>query len=187
MSDYVISLDMDGVVYPFVETFNPLYMEKTGETLQFNTWLDFSSLPGEIITSIWRDPRLFLTGEPYPGAVNMVQGLLEIPGVEVFFVTSPGRDIDITVPSKWAWINRWFPNFPASHFVTTQRKQYFRASLMIEDYPTNIVSWLSYNPTSEAILIPHPWNEDRHAEMRNLGVNIMDLDRVLPYVYNSAD
>lgn len=187
MYDYVIALDMDGVLYPFPDAFNALYSEFTGERLIFDGWLDFSSLPGEAVSAVWNNPQLFLHAEPYEGAVDMVQGLMEIPSVALYIVTSPGRSIDITIPSKWQWLQHWMPFVPHDHFVTMTHKQYFRASMLIEDYASNVVSWLTYNPTGDTVLISRPWNESRQQELKNLGTEVMDLDKVLTHVYSIID
>lgn len=186
MNKYVIAVDMDGVLYPFVDAFNLLYKEATGEQVVFDGWLNFANLPGEIVNAIWRDPRLFQELEPYEEALDMMEGFATIPNVEAFIVTSPGREIDITIPAKWAWLQKWFPMVDARHFVTLQAKEYFKANLLIEDYPENILAWLVENPANDAIMIKRPWNEAKIAEVHNYGVKVFKLENVLEYTQGLA-
>lgn len=174
MSKFRILMDMDGVLYPFEEAFNQLYVKYGGEPIAFDTWLDFSKLPGELVEKVWKDPNLFRINKPYPGTQAMMRRLDEMDGIEIFFVTSFGRNPDITVPSKWLWLKRYFPWVSERRFVAMCPKWYFRGDLIVEDFPSNIKKWRKENPAGRSILVRRPWNEDKIEEMYNAGVHIFD-------------
>jgi 5'(3')-deoxyribonucleotidase len=165
-------MDMDGVLYPFEEAFNQLYVKYGGEPIEFDTWLDFTKLPGDIVEKVWKDPNLFRINKPYPGTQQAMQELDAMDDVEVFVVTSFGRNPDITIPSKWLWLKRWYPWINEKRFVATRAKWYFRGDLLVEDFPSNIKKWKEQNPKGDAMLVQQTWNEDGVEEMLDMGVYI---------------
>jgi 5'(3')-deoxyribonucleotidase len=180
-------MDMDGVLYPFEEAFNQLYVKYGGEAIAFDHWLDFSTLPGDIVSKVWNDPKLFRLNKPYPGTQQMMKMLDEMKDVEVFYVTSFGRNPDITVPSKWLWLKRYFPWVSERNFVAMCAKWFFQADMIVEDFPSNIKKWQKYNPEGNAVLIRQPWNEDRVEEMQQCNVmvpknGVADLDFIISEV-----
>jgi 5'(3')-deoxyribonucleotidase len=172
MSKYRVMMDMDGVLYPFEEAFNQLYVKYGGEPIAFDHWLDFSALPGGIVEKVWNDPDLFRINKPYPGTQQAMKELDDMADVEVYYVTSFGRNPDITVPSKWLWLKRYFPWVSERNFAAICVKWFFRADLLVEDFPSNIKKWKKENPEGKAMLVQQPWNEDRVDEMLELGVYI---------------
>jgi 5'(3')-deoxyribonucleotidase len=172
MSKYRVLMDMDGVLYPFEEAFNQLYVRYGGEPIAFDKWLDFAELPGEIVDKVWKDPNLFRINKPYPGTQQVLQKLNNMDDIEVFYVTSFGRNPDITIPSKWLWLKHWYPWVSEKRFVATRAKWFFRGDLLVEDFPSNIKKWKKQNPEGEAVLVQQPWNADKIEEMVDMGVYI---------------
>ena len=174
MSNYRIIMDMDGVLYPFEEAFNTLLVKHGEEPIAFDRWLDFSTMPGDGVEKVWKDPDLFRLGKPYPGTQEMMLKLHEIDDIEVYYVTSFGRNPDITVPAKWLWLHEHFPWVSERNFAATCVKWLFRADLIVEDFPSNISKWLRFNPEGNAVMIRQTWNENRVKAMKKRGVAVFD-------------
>jgi len=189
MSKYTIAMDMDGVLYPFDKAWNAVCVAHGGAPHDFTDWINFSEVFGDsLVEEIWADPALFQVENPYIEALPMMQELEEMkPHVEVFIVTNPGRNIDVTIPAKWAWIQKWFPAIDAYHFVTMHPKWYFKTNMIVEDFPGNIEKWLKHNPTGDAVMIEQNWNKDKIPAMRNRGALVMDLEDVVDCVRTLMD
>jgi 5'(3')-deoxyribonucleotidase len=181
---YSIAVDMDGVLHPFDVAFNTLYEEYGGEPQSFDQWKDFAvDFVGEISDKVWTDPRLFNMVPPYEGAQKMIDDLMAQDNVEVFFVTSPGRSIEVTIPAKWKWLQTFFPKVVSRQFVTTAAKWYFSSDIIIEDFPGNLKKWYNRNPGGTPIMIRRPWNEDKVEKMKQRGILVLDdLKDVSPLV-----
>ena len=174
MAKFTISMDMDGVLYPFDIAFNGLIEKYGGEPHDFKTWINFSEVFGDkIVDKVWNDSDLFLAEEPYPGADYVMNDLNEMKDVKVYLVTNPGRNPHITIPAKWAWVQKHFPWIHPYQFVTTHAKWLFRTDLLVEDHPPNIEKFLKFNPDKTGMLIERPWNERKVAKLMNKGVYIM--------------
>jgi len=189
MSKYVIAMDMDGVLYPFDDAWNTICVEHGGQPHDFKDWVNFSEVFGDaLVDAIWHDPKLFQIKEPYPEAVQMMQQLEEMsPFVEVYLVTNPGRNIDITIPAKWAWVQQWFPWITAYHFVTMHAKWLFKADMIVEDFPGNIDKWLKANPVGDAVMISRRWNTNKKTAVIKQGAVVLGLEDVVEYVRSVMD
>lgn len=160
MAKYTIAMDMDGVLYPFDDAFNALSVEYGGPKHDFTNWVNFSEVFGdEIVDKIWHDPRLFQSHPPYVSAALGMAELRDMSNVEVFVVTNPGRNPEITIPAKWAWLQENFPWIDAYHFVTMHAKWLFQTNMLVEDFPDNINKWVKHNPGNTAVMIDRPWNK----------------------------
>lgn len=174
MAKFTISMDMDGVLYPFPEAFNHLVVKYGGQPHDFTKFVNFSEVFGdEVVDKIWADPDLFRIERPYDGVVYAMEQLRAMQDVEVYIVTNPGRNPDITIPAKWAWIKKHLPWVHQYQFVTTHAKWLFRTDLIVEDHPPNIEKFLKHNPDKQAVLIERPWNERKAQRLINKGVYVL--------------
>lgn len=189
MSKFRVSMDMDGVLYPFDQAWNAVCEAHGGKAHDFSEWINFSEVFGDsLVDEIWHDPTLFQIEKPYVAAYEMMQELAEMQDfVEVFIVTNPGRTIDITIPAKWNWVQKYFPWIDAYHFVTMHAKWFFKTDMIVDDFPGNVRKWLRQNPTGEAVMIEQPWNTGEITKIRNLGGLVMDLADVVDCICTVAD
>lgn len=174
MAKFTISMDIDGVLYPFDIAFNRLVEKYGGEPHDFQKWINFSEVFGdEVVDKVWNDPDLFLSEEPYPEVEYVMEKLRTMKDVKVYFVTNPGRNLPITIPAKWAWVQKHFPWLHPYQFVTTHAKWLFRTDLLVEDHAPNIEKFLKFNPDKIGMIIERPWNKRQIAKLMNKGVYVM--------------
>jgi 5'(3')-deoxyribonucleotidase len=171
---FTIAMDMDGVLYPFDLAFNELSLKHGGPEHDFKNWINFSEVFGdEVVDKIWGDPTLFNCQPPYMSATLGMAELRDMPGVEVFVVTNPGRNPEITIPAKWAWLQHNFPWIDAYHFVTMHAKWLFKTDMIVEDFPGNINKWVKHNPGSTAVMIERPWNQTEVPKLLRKNVYVL--------------
>lgn len=172
MALVTVGMDMDGVLYPFDEAFNRLYMMYGGEEQNFDSWLDFGKMDQDIVSKVWKNPELFTASGPYPGVVSIMEQLHETPDLDVVIMTNPGRDIPITFPAKWAWIQKWLPWVEPQDMIVAYHKELVRVDLLVEDFPGNIKKWMKSNPTGLAMMVKQPWNQTEVERLSKKGVLI---------------
>jgi len=183
-------MDMDGVVYPFEDAFNDIYTGLGGAYQKFDHWIDFSTLPGELVGQVWSDPRLFMTGVPYPGALGTIDTILAMPDTRMFFSTSFGRrkEAGVIVASKLTWIREWWGDFDEHNFIALHAKWLLDTDMLVDDFPDHVRKWKNYHPEGTSILIRRPWNEDQLLKLERKGVIIMEdgVEGVLPIIEEQA-
>lgn len=173
MSKFTILMDMDGVLYPFEDAFNELYVQYGGKPLPFDKWVDFSTMPGKLIGKVWEDPSLFNRSAPYPRSMEMMVALNQME-VDMYIVTRPGRHPEVTVPAKIAWVKKWMPWFDLRNFTTMFPKWLFNADMIVDDHPPIVDKWRKHNPNGLPILFTQPWNLDKVDWMRKRGTSIAE-------------
>lgn len=169
---FTILMDMDGVIYPFEDAFNELMVQYGGEPVDFTEWQDFSTMPGDIIAQIWADPSLFSRVEPYPAAIETLVALKQLTD-DLYLVTRPGRNPEITIPSKIRWVQQYMPWFDIRYFTTMFPKWLFRADMIVDDHPPIVDKWRKQNEEDGmAVLLSRPWNEDKQKWLKRRGAEI---------------
>lgn len=166
MQKNVIALDMDGVVYPFVDAFSYLYKKLGGQgPVEWSGWDCYTGfLSQDVVSAVWEHPDLFSCAEPYPFAVTAVEEILDL-GYDVYFVTSGGRSPDLSIAAKWKWIQEFFPGWGWKRFVALHDKFRFSANIMVDDKWHNVKSWLDFDFERETgILVERSWSEYKHSE-----------------------
>jgi 5'(3')-deoxyribonucleotidase len=148
-------------------------VEYGGEPQIFDEWKDFSTMPGELITKVWKDSSLFNRVAPYPGAIEMMVAL-NLSGAELYIVTRPGRNPEITVPAKIAWVKEWMPWFNIRNFTTMFPKWHFKADMIIDDHPPIVDKWRKHNPDGMPVLFQQKWNMTKVEWLRRRGAYIAE-------------
>ena len=182
---YTIAMDMDGVLYPFDEIFLQLYKNYGGEqNFVFDKWVDFSTLDEGIVSQVWRDPELFMSGAPIPGAVETMRALEDMPDVKVVITTSFGRVPDVVVAAKWAWVQKWLPWFQGWNFITIHHKWLIGTDMIVDDFHNNVEAWMNKHLTGQGVLVRRPWNEAEVSRLERRGAFITDngVQDILPLV-----
>jgi len=172
MNKVTVLMDMDGVLYPFEEACSELYVQYGGEPLVFDKWVDFSTMPGDLMTKVWEDPTLFKRSDPYPGAIEMMVALQQMEELDVYIVTRPGRNPNITIPAKIEWVTKWMPWFDLHNFTTMFPKWLFSSNVIVDDHPPVVDKWRKYNLMGLPVLFSRPWNADKVEWMQRRGAFI---------------
>lgn len=176
MRKITIAIDMDGVAYPFDEVFCKLYKLHGGAEFVFDRWISFDNdLDPIIVSRVWKDARLFKIGEPYSGVKQALESLSKDPDFRFYLVTSVGRRPHLTVPAKWAWLQKWFPEEVGwKNFVVLRDKWLFAADVIIDDFSQNVIAWKKHRE-GRAFLVRRPWNQDLTDEKATeLGIDVVD-------------
>lgn len=96
----------------------------------------------------------FCTSIPwYPAARTFVEALQTVG--EVIAVTKPYPKGPQWAYERKAWLQPYIKKV-----VHTDHKELVGGDILIEDYPSNCITWLAHNPDGLAILLSRPWNQD---------------------------
>lgn len=167
--EFVILLDMDGVIANFNYSFNKLYQEITGVRLA-NPWPSYYYINNlgnkAAVNEVWSRPELFLNAPLYSGAKSFVQALCKLG--KVFLITSPGKNTGFHGYMKWLWVQQHFPRlFDFKTFVTCSTKELVRGDFLIEDRVSTVKKWLAINsPEGQAALVLRGSNKKEIPQLR---------------------
>lgn len=168
---FTVLMDMDGVLYPFDDAFNEVIVEYGGEPQDFSEWKDFSTMPGDTIEKVWKDPTLFSRSPPYPAAIEMMVALNQMD-INLYIVTRPGRNPEITIPAKLQWIHEYMPWFDLRNFTAMFPKWYFKSDMIVDDHPPIVDKWRKHNPDGLPVMFEQKWNHKKSAWMKQRGATV---------------
>jgi 5'(3')-deoxyribonucleotidase len=110
-------------------------------------------------TQVYRylhDPDLFLSLDPYPGAVETVRSFIGDLGLDVMIVTSAPPGVH---QAKAAWMKRHFPFVKQpEQIIFAARKEWVEADIFIDDGPENLARYLARRPLAAVGTLSHPYN-----------------------------
>lgn len=159
--DTRLIIDVDGVIYNFVDAFMDRYKYHGGEIPEdwaWDSWAAMNELPNDdIVNHIWNhDTDLFWCGSPYPDAVNA----LELLNDEYDVVIATAVPF-IHVPSRANWMEEFAPFIHRKQqMVITSDKSLVRGDFLVEDHLPHVQKWLTVNGNFTAMCIDRPWNQD---------------------------
>lgn len=161
---YTVLLDSDGVLYPFEKAFLSLYRERSWDRSWddkcFDHWMDFKEFEDQkTVTDIWLEPKLFTMEDPYPGAVESVEKLCALEGVDVCICTSCGRRPEVIV-HKMEWFRKWFPWIGPFNIIVAHKKHLIRGNLLLDDKLETVLKWKKANPQHHSVLLSRPWSKN---------------------------
>ena len=156
----VVLCDLDGVVGRFTDAFLNTYKLAGGtvpEGFVVDSW-DFPDLlPDQpAVSAAWRDPRIFLEQELYPGAAEALKLLND--NSDLMLVTSAAPPLGAHVPAKLRWLAVVASFIKPEQVLFTCRKELVHGEVFIDDYHCNVVKWRARHPEGRAFLIARPWN-----------------------------
>lgn len=154
-------IDVDGVIYNFVDAFMERYVAHGGRISKgwgWDSWAAMDRLPDQtIVDHIWeRDDALMFNGKPYDGAIDALKSL--------------NRNYDVVLASAVPFFHvraraDWFKmHAPFIHrkdqIIITNDKSKVVGDLLIEDNLPNVEKWTKVNGKYTAFVIDRPWNEE---------------------------
>lgn len=154
-------IDVDGVIYNFVDAFMKLYAYHQGvvpEGFKWTDWNDMNTLPNQdVVDHLWkRELDLFSYGKPYPDsieALNALDGAYDV----VLATATP----HIHIPHRSRWFKKYAP------FIHRKNQMIFLADksmvvgdLLVEDHLPHIKKWQEVNGNYTAFCIDRPWNKE---------------------------
>lgn len=170
----VVVCDLDGVVGKFVDAFLSAYRAEGGEIpphFEVDCWGFPDLLPNQkAVIKAWRNPKIFLDQEPYPGAIKALKLLHD--NFDLVIATSAAPPLGVHIPAKMRWLSDKAPFVTSSQLVFTGRKSLIRGSVFIDDYHENCFQWKRANKSGQVYMIARPWNADFHEEAMALGIAV---------------
>lgn len=155
----IIALDCDGVLAQFTEAIidrlNEIHGEDFHDIEDVKNWDIYGSLgvPGmkeQIEQEHSEHPNLARTLLRYPHALNLVDDLRTLADVHI--VTASYEVSRTWERDRQKWLQNLF-SFDTKHIHFTNRKDLFRADVLIDDGPHNIEAW-----PGDAVIVDRPWN-----------------------------
>jgi 5'(3')-deoxyribonucleotidase len=159
-----ILVDLDGICADFFAELWKRLSAITGNeysTDQVMNWSLGSNFkePGrdmvKLIDSIYEAPGFFEALQPIPGARTAIQDL-QTMGHEVLIVSAPCTPA--SGMEKLQWCKDWLPSIGKKEVVITGAKHIFKADVLIDDSPFNVVKFKAENPTALALSIAYNHN-----------------------------
>lgn len=181
---YYVGVDMDGVLYPFDKAFNRLSKKYGGPQHDFKAWVNFAETFGDkVVEKVWHDPSLFQIEDPYPRCIQALKDIHSMKNVKVLIITNPGRNPEISVPAKWAWLQKHAPFVHHYEFITMHPKWLMHLDLLVEDNHDNAKACLKKGYVERVGLVSRPWNEKYHKKLIDKGAYVAKgLEFVPPLV-----
>ena len=167
-----VGIDVDGVL---ADLLTPL-MSIVSELLQkdvgvghVETW-DLDDLfakhdASHLVPELWKragSPGFCRTLSPYPGAVEGVAALRQA-GADLFIVTSPLHDAATWTHDREVWLHTHF-GIDRRHVVHCHAKRVFSGAMLVDDKPSNILTWGEEHGFDGAVLWDQSWNQDARDE-----------------------
>lgn len=159
-------LDLDGVVYNWVDTYRFLMRQYRGKALpKPRSWdgLD-TSVTQEDRDWLWSDGvrkhGLFRYGHIYKGSVWGLEELSKLTDI-IVITHRPANAIDDTL--EWLSFMR-LPAQEVNFLAEDEPKWTVECDLYLDDAPHNIKGFREHRPRALAMLWARPWNSDYQAE-----------------------
>ncbi len=155
-------MDIDGVVADFLTTAFDILHKITGRryvATDFHDWDIFETVPREhenAFYKAWAEPGTCLSIPVIPGSHEGVKGLQERG--ELYVVTSPMASVRTWTHERDTWLQRHL-KIPHKRIVHTASKFLVAGDILIEDKPSNLISWLEHHPKGVGILWTQHYNE----------------------------
>jgi 5'-nucleotidase len=156
-----IGVDLDGVCYPFVDTFRLWLEHETGRTYgpieQWNFHKDWGYTTPEFLGFMEQGCKaglVFHVGSPMPGSLAGVRAIHDA-GHDVVICTTRG---DYAHGATHDWLDRW--GFPRSEVIITADKDACRLDVLLDDGPHNIEAVRAAGV--RGVVFDQPWN--RHVD-----------------------
>ncbi len=156
----IVLLDVDGVLGDFKQLFFDCAEKATGKILDktrlegnaYSKCLGLTRAQSEATWKLIKEPGAAMGIACMEGAQLGVSRLRELPGVELYAVTSP-------VPSqtwcydRWKWLKVYF-DIDRENVLYTHSKHLVQGDILVDDSHLNIVRWSGTNPQGTGILWP---------------------------------
>jgi 5'(3')-deoxyribonucleotidase len=156
----VVLCDLDGVVGQFVPAFLRTYRLSGGSIppdFVVDDWGFPDRLPDQgAVAAAWRDPRIFLEQDLYPGAAEALKLLND--NSDLMLVTSAAHPLGSHVPAKLRWLAVVAEFIKPEQILFTCRKELVFGDIFIDDYHCNVVRWRARHPEGRAFLVAREWN-----------------------------
>jgi 5'(3')-deoxyribonucleotidase len=154
-------IDVDGVIYNFVDAFMNRYVFHGGkipEGWEWNDWDSMNRLPDQnVVDHIWeRDDALMFDGEPYFGAIPALKWLNKRYDV---VLASAVPFFHVNARAEWFKLHAPFIH-RKNQIIITNDKSRVVGDLLIEDNLDNLKKWLKFNGSYTAFCVDRPWNKE---------------------------
>lgn len=187
-----VALDLDGCIADFHGHLFAIYAQRHGvsylpEHFKEHDLVKTVGWPVyRMMTEIFNEPGFFAAIPPYPGAAEIVNGLLDA-GHTIEICTSPTtiRKPDGTkqinphcLHDKMEWVARYFPRLTKCVTITKTKRR-IKAHALIDDSGHNIDPWCAEHPTGTGLVVRRPWNAHLQLPTNAQRVDLSDLPEVL--------
>lgn len=120
------------------------YYEYSGELIDPRTLKDWNFenyvTHKKIFHGILREDNFFFNLDPFPGAVEYINKLVE-EDFDVVFLTQLPRKSDFAAKDKRNWIKKFLPNFDLENLIFAHRKLLVHGDVLFDDNPRHIDKW----------------------------------------------
>lgn len=187
-----VLLDMDGVCCDFMGRVFSIYAERHGRLYTDDEILehDLASTVGwqvyDVMAGIFNEPGFFLALQPYPGAIDVVNEVIDA-GHHVEICTSPTvirgpngvKKINAhCLHEKLEWIAHHLPRL-AKQVTITKNKRLVKGDFLIDDGDHNILPWCQAHPAGLGLVVNRPWNSKMILPQNSRRITLDELPRVL--------
>lgn len=123
---------MDGVVADFDKA-----IAKIEPELETRDGPDYEERSKLVDAACLKHPRIFLSLEPIPGAINAVKKLLKSDKYTVYFLSSPMWALPECFMDKRIWLEDYFGDEARHRLILTKRKDLNIGDYLIDDTTRN--------------------------------------------------
>lgn len=167
-----VILDCDGVIIDFVSAYLALLNKHGGTNYTHDDITDWDivgclGIPDEVARAANAevDYDFCRNLKPIAGAVEGVRALLDTPGVEVLFLTSPWNSCVGWMHAREAWL---YEHLGVKHgqVMHGSAKDWVKADVFVDDKASTVVKWQAAHPNADAFIWDQPWNRHTTEPLR---------------------
>lgn len=162
---YRIGLDLDGVVYNFMDELKIALFgsTKVSDPVCWEAWKDWNISKERFDRSMLfavKYKKLFSAGKPYDGALNFIRNM-RMNGHTIHFITDRAR-----WPEALTQTAHWLEEHKVEHdsLTFTKKKHLVETDFYVDDKPENCRDVAMHVPDTKVFLMDRPWNEGHNAD-----------------------
>ena len=155
-------IDLDCTMVEMLTPWLDQYNQITGENIRAENLTEYNLTKvckdSKTLDTILNQPGFFYNMQPMPGAVAVVQSLID-EGYNIIIVTQPPRRAEFAVRDKRRWMLKYFPNFDLTNIIFCHKKELIRGDLLFDDNPSHVVKWHQSNPKKILATLDWKYND----------------------------
>jgi 5'(3')-deoxyribonucleotidase len=143
MNKLTIIVDLDSTLNNFDEALAAEYSKRTGNNITAKDFVEWDLEPqfGKTIMDIFHEPGFFLSLDPLPNSVAVVNDWIEL-GHKVVVATTPPRNSVTAGWEKRKWTAQHFPMIKQQNIVLVEQKSLLLGDVLIDDKMQNCLDFL---------------------------------------------
>ena len=184
MEKLIIHFDSDGVLTNLAQRWREIYNDRYDDNLGievFRDWVDIARAVkpecGKKVFDLMKEPGMFASLEPLPGAVETLERLNANPALDCHILTSYSGHPEIA-HGKMVYFKKHFPFFDQEKIILCHPKYLVVGHVLVDDSFDNLKEWSAFQSHNDM--------HDHHTIMVSQAPNALDYQNKVDAVVSSV-